>query len=70
MFSGSIRIKVCEADGLRPTDYQIRHNFGKADGSIDPYVSIDVDENHLGKKRKIVFPFFHHHSCRRLCFLC
>lgn len=52
MFTGTIRIKICEACGLRPTDFQKRHNmtFGKPDEQpIDPYVSIDVDENHLGK---------------------
>lgn len=52
MFTGTVRIKVCEATGLRPTDFQRRHNmtFGKPDEQlIDPYVSIDVDENHLGK---------------------
>lgn len=45
-------MRICEAVGLRPTDFQKRHNmtFGKPDEqSIDPYVSIDVDENHLGK---------------------
>lgn len=51
MFTGTIRLKICEACGLRPTDFQKRHNmtFGKPDEQpIDPYVSIDVDENHLG----------------------
>lgn len=52
MFTGTVRIKLCEAVGLRPTDFQRRHNmtFGKPDEQlIDPYVKIDVDENHLGK---------------------
>ena len=53
MFTGKLQIKVCEASGLRPTDFQKRHNltFGKlADEQlIDPYVSIDVDDNHFGK---------------------
>lgn len=52
MFTGTVRIKVCEATGLRPTDFQRRHNmtFGKPEEQlIDPYVTIDVDENHLGK---------------------
>lgn len=52
MFSGSIRLKVCEASGLRPTDFQKRHNmtFGKPDDQlIDPYISVDVDENHLDR---------------------
>lgn len=31
MFSGTVRVRVCEATGLRPTDFQKRHNmtFGK-----------------------------------------
>lgn len=53
MFTGKLQIKVCEASGLRPTDFQKRHNltFGKlADEQlIDPYVSIDVDDSHFGK---------------------
>lgn len=54
MFSGTLRVKVCEASGLRPTDFQKRHRdvmtFGKLeDQPIDPYVSIDVDENHLDR---------------------
>ncbi|KAF6217395.1 hypothetical protein GE061_001750 [Apolygus lucorum] len=52
MFSGTVRVKICEACGLRPTDFQKRHTmtFGKPeDQPIDPYVSIDVDENHLDR---------------------
>ncbi|XP_055908106.1 protein kinase C isoform X2 [Eupeodes corollae] len=52
MFSGKLQIKVCEACGLRPTDFQKRHNitFGKPDDQlIDPYVSIDVDESHFDR---------------------
>lgn len=61
MFTGTVRIKVCEATGLRPTDFQRRHNmtFGKPDEQlIDPYVSIDVDENHLGKFQVDIVSFF------------
>ncbi|XP_063222586.1 protein kinase C isoform X2 [Bacillus rossius redtenbacheri] len=52
MFTGTVRVKICEACGLRPTDFQKRHNmaFGKPDDQpIDPYVSIDVDENHFDR---------------------
>lgn len=52
MFSGKLQIKICEACGLRPTDFQKRHNltFGKPDDQlIDPYVSIDVDESHFDR---------------------
>lgn len=50
MFTGTLKIKICEACGLRPTDYQKRHNvtLGKLNEQpIDPYVTIDVDEQHL-----------------------
>lgn len=48
MFTGTIRIKICEAQGLRPTDCSKRHTFGKADEQLlDPYVAIDVDEKHF-----------------------
>ncbi|KAJ6627596.1 Protein kinase C [Pseudolycoriella hygida] len=53
MFTGTIRVKICEACGLRPTDFQKRHtmNFGgrPEEQPIDPYVSLDVDENHLDR---------------------
>lgn len=53
MFTGTVRIKICEACGLRPTDFQKRHTmaFGNKpeDQPIDPYVSIDVDEDHLDR---------------------
>lgn len=50
MFTGAIRVKICEASGLRPTDFQTRHQFGKPDDQpIDPYVSIDIDDNHLDR---------------------
>ncbi|KAK9891038.1 hypothetical protein WA026_013368 [Henosepilachna vigintioctopunctata] len=49
MFTGTIRIKICEAQGLRPTDCSKRHNmaFGKNDDTqlMDPYVTIDVDDD-------------------------
>lgn len=51
MFTGIVKIKICEACGLRPTDFQKRHMaFGKPDDQpIDPYVMVDVDENHLDR---------------------
>lgn len=50
MFTGTVRIKICEAQGLRPTDCSKRHTFGKADEQLlDPYVTIDVDDGHLGQ---------------------
>lgn len=50
MFTGTLRLKICEACGLRPTDFQTRHTmtFGRlSDQLIDPYVSIDVDEKFI-----------------------
>ncbi|XP_030760093.1 protein kinase C isoform X2 [Sitophilus oryzae] len=45
MFTGTVRVKICEAQGLRPTDCSKRHAFGKADEQLlDPYVTIDVDD--------------------------
>lgn len=54
MFTGTLRVKICEACGLRPTDYQKRHNvtFGKLGDSVqqlDPYVSLDVDEKFISE---------------------
>lgn len=53
MFTGTLRLKICEACGLRPTDFQTRHTmtFGRLGDQqlIDPYVSIDVDQNFIGK---------------------
>lgn len=50
MFTGTIRVKICEAQGLRPTDCSKRHTFGKADEQLlDPYVTIDVDDIHVAK---------------------
>lgn len=61
MFTGTIRITICEACGLRPTDFQKRHGpFRKLDDQpIDPYVTIDVDEQHLDRsttKQKTLDP--------------
>lgn len=53
MFTGTVRIKICEASGLRPTDFQKRLNmtFGKPSDEqlIDPYVTVDVDETHVAQ---------------------
>lgn len=53
MFTGTLRVKICEASGLKPTDYQKRHelNFGKNNDKkdLDPYVSLNVDEKFIGE---------------------
>lgn len=52
-FTGTIRIKLCEASGLRPTDLQTRLKNMTSflpkpdDPLLDAYVSIDVDDNIL-----------------------
>ncbi|KAK3865311.1 hypothetical protein Pcinc_029081 [Petrolisthes cinctipes] len=53
MFTGTIRVKICEAADLRRTDCMSRHNLlpgkGPQDQTLDPYVSLDVDEVHWNK---------------------
>lgn len=56
MFTGKLRVKICEAVDLRPTDWQTRYvgvtGVGKATGqeqTLDPYVAIDVDEVALAR---------------------
>ena len=52
MFSGSVRITLCEAADLRPTAYQERvylGGLGSTDQTIDPYVTIDLDEVNFHK---------------------
>lgn len=45
-FNGSLKIKVCEALDLRPTDCATRLQMGgnKNLQLIDPYISVDVDD--------------------------
>ena len=54
MFTGKLTLKVCEAVDLKPTDFQTRHNVAIKPGaeqsvSLDPYVSIDVDEQYINR---------------------
>lgn len=48
-FNGSMKLKICEAVDLRPTDCATRHQMGvaKAVQLIDPYISIDIDDIHV-----------------------
>ncbi|CAG5123086.1 unnamed protein product, partial [Candidula unifasciata] len=52
-FNGSVKIKICEAVDLRPTDFSLRMQLGsgkdKASQMIEPYVNIDVDEVYVAK---------------------
>ncbi|KAL6433766.1 hypothetical protein ACFW04_005782 [Cataglyphis niger] len=47
MFTGTIKIEICEAMGLRATDKQ--RKFWQDEPILDPYVQLDVDENHLDR---------------------
>lgn len=47
MFTGTIKIEICEAVGLRATDKQ--RKFWQDEPILDPYVQLDVDENHLDR---------------------
>ena len=52
-FNGSMKLKICEASDLKPTDFSLRLNMGKGKGKnmqlIDPYVSVDVDELNVAR---------------------
>ncbi|XP_012254895.2 protein kinase C isoform X3 [Athalia rosae] len=48
MFTGQVRVKICEASGLRATDKQ-RKFWQDEPPILDPYVLLDVDENHLNR---------------------
>lgn len=54
MFTGSLRVKICEACGLRPTDYQKRFlNFRVQEENMNPYCSMDVDEKFIGEMQTL-----------------
>ncbi|KAK7082534.1 hypothetical protein SK128_023090 [Halocaridina rubra] len=46
MFTGSIKVKICEACDLRLTDCMTRY---AQDKTLDPYVTLEVDEVHWNK---------------------
>ncbi|XP_015916612.1 calcium-independent protein kinase C [Parasteatoda tepidariorum] len=51
-FTGTLKLKICEAVDLRPTEYATRHAtvVGKQQLMlIDPYVAVDVDEIHVDR---------------------
>ncbi|XP_033105391.1 protein kinase C epsilon type-like isoform X2 [Anneissia japonica] len=51
VFSGSLRVKVCEAEDLKPTPCSSRlvpSRFGSLQ-LIDPYITINVDDYNIGK---------------------
>ncbi|XP_076044178.1 protein kinase C isoform X2 [Oratosquilla oratoria] len=65
MFTGVLKVKICEAKDLRLTDYMTRYDGlpglgkGQQDQSLDPYVTVDVDEVHIdrtGARQKTFAP--------------
>ncbi|KAH9514541.1 Calcium-independent protein kinase C [Bulinus truncatus] len=52
-FNGSVKIKICEAVDLKPTDFSMRLQMGstkeRTSQMIEPYVNIDVDEVYVAK---------------------
>ncbi|XP_022090555.1 calcium-independent protein kinase C-like isoform X4 [Acanthaster planci] len=64
VFNGTIRMRVCEAVDLKPTEFSTRHSVTSKDSkkggtTIDPYIIITVDDQHVGTttiKQKTVRP--------------
>ncbi|XP_064623226.1 calcium-independent protein kinase C-like isoform X2 [Lineus longissimus] len=50
-FNGNLKIKVCEAVDLRPTDFATRHSVGGGKNLqlLDPYISLDIDDVHFAR---------------------
>lgn len=50
-FNGSMKLKICEAVDLKPTDCATRLQMGVAKNVqlIDPYISIDIDDIHFAR---------------------
>ncbi|PIK52502.1 hypothetical protein BSL78_10600 [Apostichopus japonicus] len=50
VFTGQIKLKVCEAADLKPTEYATRHTSNKLQSfKLDPYITITVDDEYIGK---------------------
>lgn len=50
-FNGSLKIRICEAADLRPTDFATRHQMGASQQKLvlDPYISVDIDDTHVAR---------------------
>ena len=46
MFTGTMKMKLCEAVGLRATDKQ-RKFWQEESPILDPYIQLDIDEKYL-----------------------
>lgn len=52
-FTGCLKIKVVEAENLKPTNYATRHSsiVGASRSNLDPYIALDIDELHFAKTK-------------------
>uniref|UniRef100_A0A3B3ZJJ5 Protein kinase C n=1 Tax=Periophthalmus magnuspinnatus TaxID=409849 RepID=A0A3B3ZJJ5_9GOBI len=67
VFSGLLKVKVCEAVDLKPTPWALRHAVGKS-GSflLDPYLALNLDQTRLGQtatRTKTNSPVWHQEFC-------
>ncbi|TNN24121.1 Protein kinase C epsilon type [Liparis tanakae] len=67
VFSGLLKVRVCEAVDLKPTPWALRHAVGKS-GSflLDPYLALNLDQARLGQtatKTKTNSPAWHQEFC-------
>lgn len=75
MFSGKVKIEICEAKELRATDKQRKFWKEKEEPTLDPYVQLDVDELHLARtttKLKTSYPVWNEcfiHEVQQALFL-
>jgi novel protein kinase C epsilon type len=53
LFDGFVKLKVLEAEGLKPTEFSTRFPnlsmYKKQPGNLDPFVSINIDDQFLGR---------------------
>uniref|UniRef100_A0A8D2ZUE3 Protein kinase C n=1 Tax=Scophthalmus maximus TaxID=52904 RepID=A0A8D2ZUE3_SCOMX len=67
VFSGLLKVRVCEAVDLKPTPWALRHAVGKS-GSflLDPYLALNLDHTRLGQtatRTKTNSPAWHQEFC-------
>ncbi|XP_056152711.1 protein kinase C epsilon type [Lampris incognitus] len=67
VFSGLLKVRVCEAVDLKPTPWALRHAVGKS-GSflLDPYLALNLDQTRLGQtatRTKTNSPAWHQEFC-------
>ncbi|XP_014669885.1 PREDICTED: calcium-independent protein kinase C-like isoform X2 [Priapulus caudatus] len=53
VFNGVLKLKVIAAEDLKPTDFSTRHQIAGLSkdklSTIDPYISVDIDEIHVAR---------------------